>query len=205
MRSIKKLTVAALAAVSLMGLSACQDSQARPKNAAQSEASPAINAAALYDEVAAKGKGFTVGQMMSTRTVYVMFDPQCPHCSILWKEAEPLLNEAKFTWVPVAFINAKSRLQGAKLISAKDPLAAMNEHEKTLTTSGGIDVSNPDKEALDQVGSNTALFAKSGARSVPFMIIKDAKGNTITQAGGLPTEVLRRVLNGEPVPAEYIR
>lgn len=37
-----------------------------------------------YEAVAAQGKGFTVGAMMSANTVYVMFDPQCPHCGHLW-------------------------------------------------------------------------------------------------------------------------
>ena len=36
-----------------------------------------------YVAVATQGKGFTVGAMMSANTVYVLFDPQCPHCGRL--------------------------------------------------------------------------------------------------------------------------
>ena len=42
------------------------------------------------EAVAAQGKGFAVGALMSVNTVYVMFDPQCPHCGHLWEASVPL-------------------------------------------------------------------------------------------------------------------
>ena len=30
---------------------------------------------------------------------YVFFDPQCPHCAVLWKSARPLKSQARFVWI----------------------------------------------------------------------------------------------------------
>jgi thiol:disulfide interchange protein DsbG len=43
-----------------------------------------IDTAQAFDVLAAEAKGFTAGALMSAQTVYVLFDPQCPHCSHLW-------------------------------------------------------------------------------------------------------------------------
>ena len=61
-----------------------------------------------YDTVASTGKGFTVGALMSAQAVYVLFDPQCPHCGHLWQASLPLHNKVKFVWIPVAFNAGKS-------------------------------------------------------------------------------------------------
>ena len=66
-----------------------------------------------YDILSKDGKGFVAGSLLSANTVYVMFDPQCPHCGHLWQQAQPLLKKVKFVWMPVSFINAKSTPQGA--------------------------------------------------------------------------------------------
>ena len=84
------------------------------------------------EAVAAQGKGLTVGAMMSANPVYVLFDPQCPHCGHLWQASLPLQSKVKFVWVPVAIMNAKSGPQGAALLSAANPVEAMTQHEQSL-------------------------------------------------------------------------
>ena len=59
---------------------------AAPAATAAPAAAPSGNA---Y-EAASKGTGFTVGNMMAVRQIYVFFDPQCPHCGHLWEAAKPL-------------------------------------------------------------------------------------------------------------------
>ena len=98
----------------LLSLSACS------KNDSPSTA-PAVVAgitAQNLDLLAATGKGFTVGAMMSAQTVYVLFDPQCPHCAHLWQASLPLHNQVKFIWLPIAFNPAKSLPQAAALLTA---------------------------------------------------------------------------------------
>jgi len=76
---------------------------------------------------------------MSARTVYVFFDPQCPHCADLWESAKPLKAQAKFVWIPVGLVSKASTAQGATLLAAADPAAAMEAHETSMRAqSGGI-------------------------------------------------------------------
>ena len=69
-------------------LSACSPKE-EPSATTVSTASGAASASP-YEALATQGKGFTVGALMSANTVYVMFDPQCPHCGHLWQASVPL-------------------------------------------------------------------------------------------------------------------
>lgn len=150
-----------------------------------------------YEAVAAQGKGFTVGAMMSTNTVYVMFDPQCPHCGHLWEAALPLQSKIKFVWVPVAFINAKSASQGAALLGAANPAELMATHEKSiLAGSGGIAASaSPPAELEQAIKKNTELFNSMGAESVPFVLARNLRsGQAVSHTGALSTGELANFL-----------
>lgn len=178
-----------------LALSACSPQGSTEKTASARPAPP-------YEAVAAQGKGFTVGAMMSANTVYVMFDPQCPHCGHLWEAALPLHGKVKFVWIPVAFINAKSAPQGAALLSAANPAELMAAHEKSiLAGSGGIAASaSPPAELEQAIKKNTALLNSLGAESVPYIVAKNPRsGESITNTGSLTTAALVNFLGlGQP-------
>ena len=140
--------------------------------------------------VAAQAKGFTVGALMSANTVYVFFDPQCPHCGHLWQASTPLHKKVKFVWIPVAWINASSLSQGAALLTSANPLALMTEHEASLLAgSGGISASSGVPSDIEQaIKANTKLLNGFGAESVPFIVVKNARtGQTISRDGAMTT------------------
>jgi thiol:disulfide interchange protein DsbG len=160
-------------------------------------ADPSVPAAQAYESVVAKGRGFTVGSMMSTNTVYVLFDPQCPHCGHLWQQAQPLMKKVKFVWVPVAFINAKSAPQGAALLAAANPAELMTTHEASiLAGSGGISASASIPSDIENaIKANTAVLNSLGAESVPFIIAKSERnGQTVTNIGAMETPALAAFL-----------
>jgi thiol:disulfide interchange protein DsbG len=131
--------------------------------------------------------------MMSAQTVYVMFDPQCPHCGHLWEAAKPLHKKAKFVWMPVAIINGKSAPQGAALLSAANPTELMSTHEQSiLANQGGIAASAsvaPDIEAA--IKQNTQLFTSLQIDSVPYIVVKNARtGQVVTNNGAMSTAAL---------------
>ena len=174
--------VAALA----LNLAGCSPQDAADKTTAAKPAQP-------YEAVAAQGKGFTVGAMMSANTVYVMFDPQCPHCGHLWEASLPLQSKVKFVWVPVAFISPKSAPQGAALLSAANPAALMAEHEKSiLAGAGGISASSSVPSEIEQaIKTNTQLFNSLGADSVPYILAKNLRtGQVVTHTGAMDTPEL---------------
>jgi thiol:disulfide interchange protein DsbG len=189
-----------LVAAMALGLAACSKTDSNPS--ASTETATAIAPAQAYEAVAAQAKGFTVGALMSANPVYVLFDPQCPHCGHLWNAALPLLGKVKFVWVPVAIMGPKSVPQGAALMQATDPVATMSAHEQSiLSGQGGMSASSsiPD-DVLAAIKANSQLLDRLGADSVPFMVARHARnGQVITQAGALSTEALGEFLGlGQP-------
>jgi thiol:disulfide interchange protein DsbG len=138
---------------------------------------------------------------MSAHTVYVLFDPQCPHCGHLWEAAKPLHSKAKFVWMPVSIMNAKSGPQGAALLQAGNPAEVMSAHEKSiLAGTGGMTASASAPAEVEQtIKNNTALFNSLNVNSVPYIIAKHAKtGQVVTNAGAMDTPALAAFLGVDP-------
>lgn len=155
------------------------------------------------DAVATQAKGFTVGAFMSAQTVYVFFDPQCPHCGHLWQASVPLHKKVKFVWVPVAWINASSLPQGAALLTAAKPMDLMTEHETSLLSGkGGISaIAGVTPEIEKSIKANTALLNSFGAESVPYVVAKNARtGQTVSRNGALTTAALAELIGVDATP-----
>ncbi len=181
------LTAAAAATV----LASCSDKAAQEPAAAKPAVAPSAQEA--YDLAAKQGHGFTIGAVMAANTVYVFFDPTCPHCAALWTNARSLLHKLKMVWIPISILHGSSTAQGATILSAPDPEAAMNENEASvLDRKGGITASSSlSDDMVGQVKANTDLFTKLGADSVPFIVYKNAKtGAFATHSGAVPADEL---------------
>jgi thiol:disulfide interchange protein DsbG len=208
-----KTTAAAVLALTLLALSACsrQDAPAKaaaastPPNTAQATAAGPAQATPPgqpYEAVAAQGKGFSVGAVMSANTVYVLFDPQCPHCGHLWEASQPLHSKAKFVWIPVALMNGKSAAQGAALLTAGNPAETMAAHEKSiLAGSGGMAAPATIPADVEQtIKKNTELLNSLGADSVPYIVAKNMRtGQVITNSGAMDTAALTTFLGINPL------
>lgn len=189
----KHLALLMLAAALVAG---CKDAPAPSGGASGSGAATAGSTPVSLDTIAAQAQGFSVGQTMSARVVYVFFDPQCPHCAALWQAAKPLKAQARFVWIPVSLLNAKSTTQGATLLAAADPVTAMDGHEVSLREGrGGI----PEGSGLDaqtaSVKRNTELFNSFGFGGVPTIVTKNAQtGEVIKREGSMQTQALAQLL-----------
>jgi thiol:disulfide interchange protein DsbG len=148
-------------------------------------------------ERASRGHGFSVGPMMASQVVYVYFDPACPHCAHLWSATQPLQTKLRMVWVPVGFLRPQSVGQGATILAAADPSAAMRLNEASVLERGPgipIDPAVP-AEVQDRVKANTEILKQMGAESVPFIVFKHAKtGQAGTYAGALPTDEFVRLI-----------
>lgn len=179
----------ASAALTVFMLSGC-DRQAAAPSAAAPAAKPSAQEAYT---LAAQGNGFTVGPVMAANTVYVFFDPTCPHCAALWDNAKPLAHRLKIVWIPIGWLQRSSEPQAATILSAPDPVAAMTENEVSVKQrAGGITVSGSlSDDVIAKVKANTDLFKKLGEESVPLIVFKNGKtGQHGTVAGAVPTEQL---------------
>lgn len=179
-------------------LAGCKDAAAPAASATAAKGSETPSIAAI----AAQATGFTVGSEMSVRRVYVFFDAQCPHCGALWVAAKPLRSQARFIWVPVGLLNDASRAQGAALLAAADPVAAMDQHEASLTAKqGGMTATGELKAQREQVAKNTELMNRFGFGSVPTVVANHAQtGALVVQEGSMSTASLAAVL-GLQAPA----
>jgi thiol:disulfide interchange protein DsbG len=191
MRTLR-IAIAALAACLLFA--GCKESPDKPAAAAAAPVS--------IEAIDAEARGFTVGSSMSVRTVYVFFDSQCPHCAALWQTAKPLKSQAKFIWIPVELIGKVSEGQGAAILAAKDPVAAMDEHEASMAAKkGGISAMGDLDPQRAQVLKNTALMTRFGFASVPSIVAKHAQtGALVTREGSMATPELAAFL-GLQAPA----
>jgi thiol:disulfide interchange protein DsbG len=191
-RSLLCAASLSLAAIAALNLTACS-----AKEEAQKPAPGSVKPGDSYALLAKEGRGFAVGALMSANTVYVLFDPQCPHCGHLWQQALPLQKKVKFVWMPVSFINAKSAPQGAALMASANPVQAMSEHEASiLAGTGGTAASSsiPDDIAA-AIKKNTDLFNSMGVESVPYIVAKNAStGQVVTNAGAMETAALQQFL-----------
>jgi thiol:disulfide interchange protein DsbG len=200
---MKNATLFALTAM-VLAVSACSKTEApaaaAPNASAAASPSAPANSGSSYDMVAADSKGFTVGALMSAQAVYVLFDPQCPHCGRLWQASVPLLSKVKFVWIPVSFNPAKSLPQGAALLSAPNPVEAMTAHEQSLLAgTGGMSASADVPEELKQaITNNTQLLNRLGVNSVPYLLGKHRKtGDIVSYNGAMDTAALANLLGVE--------
>ena len=193
---ILRFAVAALFAG--LFLAACNNSSG-PSAGGQEAAKSPVTVAAIQ----AEAKGFTVGAPMAARTVYVFFDPQCPHCAALWQSAKPLKSQAKFVWIPVGLIGKTSIAQGATILAAKDPIAAMEENEASIMNKqGGISASGDIDSLKPAIEKNTALLTRFGFAAVPTIVALNAQtGALVSNEGAMATGELANLL-GLQVPAQ---
>lgn len=196
---MKLLKFAGMALAAALLLAGCKDAPAPAGSGKAAAAKTPVTTAAIE----AEAKGFIVGAPMATRTVYVFFDPQCPHCAVLWQAAKPLKSQAKFVWIPVAFSGETGLAQGATILAAPDPVAKMEENEASiLAKSGGITAASGVDAQKDQVRKNTALLTRFGIESVPATVALHAQtGQLVTAEGSMPTAEFAARLGLQP-PAQ---
>jgi thiol:disulfide interchange protein DsbG len=171
----------------LMLAAACKDKPATAAPAAAAPQPPSTKVAPQEAySLAAQGSGFAVGPIMAAHTVYVFFDPACPHCAHLWEAAKPLASRLKVVWMPIGLLGRNSAPQGATILSATDPAAAMAQNEASvLERKGGIAVDPALKpEVLAKVQANTELFNKLGADGVPLIVYKNGKTGVFGNVSG---------------------
>ncbi|OYT90805.1 MAG: thiol:disulfide interchange protein [Burkholderiales bacterium PBB3] len=195
--------VAALA-IAIVALPACSKKEEAtssvPTAAPTAATTPAAAQLDVYSQVAQQTKGFTAGSLMSANTVYVLFDPQCPHCGHLWQVAQPLLKRTKFVWVPINMLGPKSLPQGAALLTAANPVEAMTAHETSLLAgTGGMSAPSSIPDDIEQaIKANTKVFNAVKGESVPMIIAKHAgTGTVITRFGSKDTADLAQFLGIE--------
>jgi thiol:disulfide interchange protein DsbG len=180
-------------------LAACGRDGGTSTSPSSTSAAPATTQAAVADPyaLAATGHGFTTGPMMSAHTVYVFFDTTCPHCAQLWQNLQPLASSVKVVWMPIGLLRPQSLTQGVAILSAPDPVAAMQQNEQSVLANGGgiTAMGTPDEAVVAKVKANTEIFKRLDADSVPLIVFRHGgSGQAGQHSGAVSAEQLRQMV-----------
>jgi thiol:disulfide interchange protein DsbG len=138
------------------------------------------------------------------RVIYVVFDPNCPYCSIAYKAfKQHAANGIEYRWVPVAYLRPDSAGRAAALLGAPDPAKALEQNEigfKESEHAGGLaPLSSVPKSVTDELARNDAIMQRIGSSATPTLVWKDDAGHFHDYQGLPPPEMLASIL-GIAVP-----
>jgi thiol:disulfide interchange protein DsbG len=164
-----------LALVLLLGISL-------PWAAAQAGASRALLERAAAAHWIAQGEG--------QRVVYVIFDPNCPYCHVVYQESQAHLKGFQFRWIPVGVLTPSSPGKAAALLAAKDPLAALRQNEDHFVRArgklGGIaPLQTISAATAGELQDNLMLLQATGMRVVPKLLYLRRNGEVRLIEGAL--------------------
>jgi thiol:disulfide interchange protein DsbG len=142
---------------------------------------------------------FADGQDNAPHKAYILIDPNCIFCNLLYKQVAPLIanGQLQVRWIPVAFRDPSSPGKAAALLNAgsdeaADKLLAQNEDGFNNQTESGALVplaANANDPAVTaaftKVTQNTAYFSHFGFQGTPTILYKQADGK-VMMVPGLP-------------------
>lgn len=148
---------------------------------------------------AASMNWFSEGSDKAPHKLYIIIDPNCIYCHVLYQQIEPLItsNQLQVRWIPVAFRDPSSPGKAAAMLNAgsdaaADKLLAQNENGfDDQTESGALTPLVPNADdpvlsgAFSKVAQNTAFFSQSGFQGTPTILYKQEDG-TVMMVPGMP-------------------
>jgi thiol:disulfide interchange protein DsbG len=136
------------------------------------------------------------GRNDAPRIVYVFSDPNCPYCTMFWKQARPWVDAGKvqLRHIMVGIIRADSAAKAAALLTSPDPARAYLQHEQAGKQSPlkGLASIPPETEA--KLAANLELMTEMGTPATPAIFYRDAKGRLQQQQGAPRMDLLESIL-----------
>lgn len=136
------------------------------------------------------------GKKTAPRIVYTFTDPNCPYCNKFWKDARPWVDAGKvqLRHVMVAILGPTSPGKAAALLAAKDPQAALTQHEQQHAK-GGTQALNQIPPAIQaKLDANQQLMQQLGASATPTIFYQDASGNLQKLQGAPSAQMLGKIM-----------
>lgn len=150
--------------------------------------------------LAAAPKATWIVQGQGRHVLYVFFDPNCPYCSRLYKDLQPLIapRDLQLRWIPVAILAVTSLGKAAAILQAKDPKAMLDAsegHSDTAGTSSSFAEDIPSEDTEARLRANAALLKQVGMGALPSMLFQAKSGEAVAIPGGLSAEALRKMVD----------
>ncbi|WP_115717609.1 thiol:disulfide interchange protein DsbG [Gallaecimonas mangrovi] len=143
------------------------------------------------------------GKADAPRIVYMLDDPECPYCHKFWQQTRPWVEAGKvqIRHVLVGIITKDSPDEAAAIMSAKDPSAALDAHEKGYRGEGRnhMDTSHITKEARAIVDAHNQMMQKLALYATPAVFYKKEDGSVGLLMGAPQGDSLEEIM-GSPMP-----
>ncbi len=136
------------------------------------------------------------GKADAPRIIYMFSDPNCPYCNMFWKQARPWVESGKvqLRHIMVGMLRADSAGKSAALLSAKDPQAALNEHEAAGKASKLKALEKIPAELEEQLTANLMLMGELGAQATPAIFYLDDSGRLQQHQGAPRPDALEEIM-----------
>ncbi|MHB8314329.1 MAG: thioredoxin fold domain-containing protein [Acidithiobacillus ferrivorans] len=133
-----------------------------------------------------------IAQGHGPHVLYVIFDPNCPYCHVLYDELQPRIHPDQLTvrYVPVGYLAPSSFGKAAAILEAKNPLAALQKNEKGFNVTshdGAIPEILPNTASTNALHSNMGILKATGQKIVPTLIYT-RRDNTVKIIKGTPDQ-----------------
>ncbi|MHC6224833.1 thiol:disulfide interchange protein DsbG [Pseudomonas sp. X10] len=136
------------------------------------------------------------GKADAPRTVYLFSDPNCPYCNMFWQQARPWVESGKvqLRHIMVGIIREDSPGKSAALLASKDPVQALQQHEKAGKASTLKALDKIPEAAQAKLDANLALMEEMGLAATPAIFYLDEQGQLQSQQGAPRPEMLGKIL-----------
>lgn len=134
--------------------------------------------------------GFKEGKGPAARTLFIMFDPRCPHCHNVFKKTRAFVSSGgTIKWIPLTILGRKE--EGAKLVA--DILQSGSSQKvfaEIMSGSRRIGSTSPNQGTLKAIVENEAYFFSAfdahpdaGTAGVPVAFFMQRDGRPQMVAG----------------------
>lgn len=133
------------------------------------------------------------GEDDAERIIYTFTDPNCPFCSMFWKQARPWVDSGKvqLRHIMVGILREDSAAKSAAILAAEDPESALHQHE----TDKSIKAIKRIPAAIDrQLQANHQLMTQLGAQATPAIFYKDEQNRVQRQQGAPRPDRLTEIM-----------
>lgn len=157
------------------------------------------NAAVSLLKEASKATQITEGT--GAKTLYILFDPNCPYCHLLFEELRPYVKQGVVTihWIVVGILTPTSPAKAAAILQAKSPLKAFYQDEHDWQGNdfpgGGIHtLQHPSHNTQKKLETNDRLLTDNGLTGVPITLFQTTDGSPFFFEGTPPRDKLAEIL-----------